>query len=87
MKIITANELKKKGVVSIGEQLADNHEAMITVRGKNRFVVMDVEHYNYLRECELEAALLEAKRDVENGDYVAEEVEQHIARIRNEEEI
>jgi hypothetical protein len=87
MKIITANELKKKGVVSIGEKLADNHEALITVRGEKRFVVMDIEHYNYLRECELEAALLEAKKGVEDGNYLVEEVEKHVARVRDEEEI
>jgi len=87
MNIITANDLKTKGVVTIGEHLANNHEAMITVRGKNRFVVMDIEHYNYLRECELEAALLEAKNDIETGEYIVESVDKHIERLRNEEKI
>ena len=87
MNIITANELKTKGVASIGEHLAKNHEAMITVRGQKRFVVMDIKHYNYLRECELEAALLEAKNDVKSGNYIVEDVEKHIARLRNEEKI
>ena len=87
MNIITANELKTKGVVTIGEHLAKNHEAMITVRGKKRFVVMDIKHYNYLRECELEAALLEAKNDIEAGNYIVENVEKHIKRLRDEEKI
>ena len=87
MNIITANELKTKGVVTIGEHLAKDHEAMITVRGKKRFVVMDIKHYNYLRECELEAALLEAKNDIEAGNYIVENVEKHIKRLRNEEKI
>ena len=87
MNIITANDLKTKGVVTIGEHLANNHEAMITVRGKNRFVVMDIEHYNYLRECELESALLEAKNDIETGEYIVESVDKHIERLRNEEKI
>ena len=87
MNIITANDLKTKGVVTIGEHLANNHEAMITVRGKNRFVVMDIEHYNYLRECELESALLEAKNDIEIGEYIVESVDKHIERLRNEEKI
>lgn len=87
MNTITANELKTKGVVTIGEHLAKDQEAIITVRGKKRFVVMNIEHYNYLRECELEAALLEAKNDLETGNYVVENVEKHIERLRNEEEI
>jgi hypothetical protein len=87
MNTITANDLKTKGVVTIGEHLAKDHEAMITVRGKKRFVVMDIEHYNYLRECELEAALLEAKNDLEKGNYIVESVDKHIERLRNDEEI
>ena len=87
MNTITANDLKTKGVVTIGEHLAKDHEAMITVRGEKRFVVMDIEHYNYLRECELEAALLEAKNDIEAGNYIVENVEKHIERLRNGEEI
>lgn len=87
MNIITANELKTKGVVSIGEHLAEDHEAIITVRGKKRFIVMDIEHYQYLRECELEAALLEAKTDLESGNIIMESVEKHIVRLKNEKEI
>ena len=87
MNIITANELKTKGVVTIREHLAKDHEAMITVRGQKRFVVMDIEHYNYLRECELEAALLEVRNDVETGNYIVENVEKHIDRLRNEKKI
>ena len=87
MNIIAANDLKTKGVVTIGEQLAKDHEAMITVRGKKRFVVMDIDHYNYLRDCELEAAILEAKNDLESGNYIVESIEKHIERLRNEEEI
>ncbi len=87
MNTITANEIKTKGVVSIGERLKDDHEAVITVRGQKRFVVMDIEHYQYLRECELEAALLEAQSDIESGDFVVESVDNHIKRLKNEKDI
>lgn len=81
---ITANELKTKGVSIIETNLDNNDELIITVRGKESYVVMDMEHYNYLRECELEAALHQAKADVESGDYVIESVNDHIKRILNE---
>lgn len=29
----------------------------MSVRGKDKFVVMDMAQYHYLRECELDAAL------------------------------
>ncbi len=82
MKAITANELKKRGVSSIESALEEGDEAIISVRGKERYVVMDMEAYNRLRVCELEAALYEARRQVADGLAVAESVEEHIDRLR-----
>ncbi|MDO3378367.1 type II toxin-antitoxin system Phd/YefM family antitoxin [Geoalkalibacter halelectricus] len=82
MKPITANELKTRGVASIESALADSEEAIISVRGKNRYVVMDLEAYNRLRVCELEAALYQARRDVAEGKAVTESVDAHIERLR-----
>jgi hypothetical protein len=42
-------------------------EAVISVDGKDSFVVMKIDHYHYLREMELEAALYEAQQDVVAG--------------------
>ncbi len=78
---ITANELKTKGVTILTDETADGTEVIITVRGKNKFVVLPIEKYNYLRECELEAALLESKRDIKEGKFIKESVEKHIKRI------
>ena len=82
MGIIAANELKTRGITSISEQLAEEPEAFITVRGKKRYVVMDIKHYQYLQECELEAALLEAKADLEAGRAVRESVDEHMKRLQ-----
>ena len=40
---------------------------MISVRGKDKYVVMDLAHYHHLRECELDAALAQSRSDVEAG--------------------
>jgi prevent-host-death family protein len=80
-QIITANELKTKGVSILNEETSDGNEVIVTVRGKNKFVVLPIEKYNYLRECELEAALLEAKKDIEEGKFIKESVEKHVKRI------
>jgi PHD/YefM family antitoxin component YafN of YafNO toxin-antitoxin module len=81
MNTITANQLKTKGVSVIQNNLLNNKELVITVRGKEKFVVMDMNHYNYLRECELDAALNQAKTDYESGNYITENVDAHIKRI------
>ncbi len=56
MAVVTANELKTKGIASIEQLLQDAQEVIISVRGKPRYVVMDIAHFDYLRGRELEAA-------------------------------
>ena len=53
----------------------------MTVRGEDRVVVMDIKHYQYLRECELTAALAESQADVAAGRFVKESVEAHLKRL------
>jgi hypothetical protein len=43
---------------------------------------MEMEEYNRLRVCELEAALYETRQQIADGDYVEESVDAHIDRIR-----
>ena len=81
MTQLTANDLKTRGVAAIESVLAKQPEAMISVRGKDRFVVMDVAHYQYLRECELDAALAQSQADLVAGRFVTESANAHVARI------
>ncbi|MHB8921495.1 MAG: hypothetical protein ACYC3N_10780 [Halothiobacillus sp.] len=82
MSYLTANDLKTKGVAAIEALLAEHTEAIISVRGKNRFVVMDIEQYHYLRECELEAALAETHADLLAGRFVQTSPEAHLAKLK-----
>lgn len=81
MSHISANDLKTKGVSAIEAALADSQEAIVSVRGKDKFVVMDIAHYHYLRECELDAALAETHADLKAGRFVQESAEEHLARL------
>jgi len=83
MNMISANDLKIKGVAAIQAALDQQDEAVISVRGKQRFVVVDIEHYHYLRECELSAAIVESKTDIEAGRFVEESAEAHLARLES----
>jgi hypothetical protein len=78
---ITANELKTKGVSAIDMVVKESEEAVLTVRGKSTYVVLPIEKYNYYRECELEAAITKTKKDLAEGLYVTETVDEHIKRI------
>lgn len=78
---ITANELKTKGISVLDKENAEESEIIVTIRGKSKYIILPIEKYNYLRECELEAALLETKRDIKAGKYVKESVEKHVRRV------
>jgi len=79
--IITANDLKTRGVSAIDMVVEESEEAVVTVRGKSAYVVIPIEKYNYYRECELEAAINETRKELEQGKYVAQTVDEHIKRI------
>ena len=81
MTHISANELKTKGVAAIEAVLADHAEAIVSVRGKDRFVVMELAHYHHLRECELDAALAQTRADLAAGRFVQESAQAHVARL------
>jgi|APFre7841882590_1041340.scaffolds.fasta_scaffold60041_2 prevent-host-death family protein len=82
MKTITANDLKSRGVSVLEAALENQDEAVISVRGKPRFVVMDIEHYERLREAEIHSAWQEARAAISQGDYVEAAAEEHIARLQ-----
>ncbi len=82
MPNISANDLKTKGISAIEAVLANQPEAIISVRGKERFVVMDIEQYHYLRECELESALAQSRGDIAAGRFVKESADEHVARLK-----
>ena len=84
MKAITANDLKSRGVSVLETALENQDEAVISVRSKPRFVVMDIEHYERLREAEIHSAWQEARTAISQGDYMEASAEEHIARLQKE---
>jgi len=81
MPHISANDLKTKGISAIELALSTAPEAIVSVRGKDKFVVMDMAQYHFLRECELDAALAQTRADLAAGRLVQESPEAHLARL------
>lgn len=84
MSTLIAGEIKKRGVSALAHALEEDDEAVITVRGQRRFVVMTMEKYNQLRESELAQAVREARADYDAGRIADRGVEDHMRRIDNE---
>jgi prevent-host-death family protein len=81
---ITANEVKKSGVSIFSKMLDKVDELIINVRGKDKFVVLDIERYKEFREYELDIAHMKAMKDIENGNYKSQTAQEHIKELMNE---
>ena len=81
---IMANDLKTRGVTLLDEALQQDDEVIISVRGKSKYVVMDLAHYNCLRECELEAALIETHKEIQEGRARILTADEHIKALHDD---
>ena len=84
MSTVTAGELKRRGVSALEPALKMDGEVLITVRGKQSYVVMTMDAYNRLRESELAQAVREARADYKAGRIADVTIAGHIKRLRHE---
>ncbi len=82
--VITANEVKKRGVSIFEDLLKKFDEIIISFRGKKKYVVMDIERYEELRKSELELAYKQVMEDYKKGDYKIVSAKEHIDDIFKE---
>lgn len=79
--MITANELKTGGISLIEAGLKESPEVIISVEGKKRFVVMELEHYQQLQEAQYLAAWQETQQDIKDGNC-HNDIDQHLEKIK-----
>ena len=82
--IVSANDVKVKGVAFLGKMLEKADELVINVRGKNKYVVLDIERYEAFRQQELELAHMLAMRDIKEGRYASQTAKEHAEELMNE---
>ena len=74
--LITAQDLKTRGCSILKKIVKDDEPAIISVHGKDEFVVFTMNDYNKIREMELDLALVNIKKDIEDGNY-STSIEEH----------
>ena len=79
--ILSANDLKTKGISFVEKLIRKYNEVFITVRGKKKFVILPIEEYEKLKEAELEKIIREAEGDYKKGRYIKETAEEHFKRL------
>ena len=81
---ISANDVKTNGVSIFGKMLEKFDELIINVRGKDKFVVIDIERYKEFRANELDVAYIKAMQDIESGAYKTQSADEHIKELVDE---
>ncbi len=79
--LITANEVKTKGISFIEKLIKKYNEVFISVRGKKKFVILTVDEYEKLKEAELETIIRNAENDYKSGRVIKESSEEHFKRM------
>ena len=80
---VTANDLKVKGIGILESMLRTLDEVLISVRGQSKYVVVDIQRYEYLRECELEHAYTQVQQERAEGKSRIMTAQEHIAEIED----
>ncbi len=82
--VISANEVKMKGVSIFGNLLSKFDELIINVRGKDKYVVIDIEIYKEFRKNELDIAYMKTMQDIKEGNYKTQSASEHIKELMDE---
>lgn len=82
--IITANDVKTNGVSMFGALLNQFDELIINVRGRNKYVILDIERYKEFRENELDLAYMKAMKDIADENYKTQTAKEHIKELMDE---
>lgn len=81
--IVSANDIKTKGVTLLDKLFESASEVIINVRGKNKYVVIDIERYKNLRTLELDRLYDETMNEIKEGRFKTQNVEEHLSELRN----
>jgi hypothetical protein len=81
---IFANEIKQRGVSFFDTLLDKFDELIINVRGKDKYVVLDIERYKEFRANELDLAYMKTMKDIENGKCKKLSAKEHLREIHSE---
>ena len=81
---ISANDVKKRGVSLFDSLFEKVDELIINVRGKDKYVVLDIERYKEFRANELDLAYMQTMNDIKDGKYKAQSAAEHIAELKDD---
>jgi len=87
MLAISANDLKRNGVAGIDRAMRgnDEHQLLVDVRGKTKYVILEVGEFNLFREYQLDKAIAEAEQCLlEDKVKVIDDLDNYAYQLQNE---
>lgn len=81
---ISANEIKQRGVSFFDTLFEKFDELTISVRGKKKYVILDIERYKEFQANELDLAYMQMMQDIEKGNCKEQSAKEHIEELKNE---
>jgi len=80
-------DLRNRGVKAIDDEIKANGIATLSYRGRPKYVIIEVDEYERLRDLELMWAYHQAKEDIKEGKAeivrTDEELESHLSELEN----
>lgn len=87
MLAITANDLKRNGIAGIDRAMtkSDERQVLVDVRGKAKYIILDIDEYNFFREYQLDKAIAEAEVCLAVGDVrVIDDLDNYAQQLQDE---
>jgi len=67
---LSIQDLKRSGFAKLRKMFDNEPDIIVQERGKDACVLVELQHYNYLRNCELEVELIKAKKEIAEGKFL-----------------
>ena len=85
--MISAIDLRQRGLKAIEDELKEENEGVISFKGKPKYVVIPYEKYDKLMALELDLAYIEVTENIEKGKYTtlnsSNDIQKHIDSLKS----
>ena len=68
--ILSIQDLKRTGFAKLKKLFDNEPDIIVQERGRDACVLVELEHYTHLRNCELEIALIKAREEITKDEFV-----------------
>jgi len=80
-------DLRNRGVKAIDKEINENGIATLSYRGKPKYVIINIDEYEKLRELEIMLSYYKAREDIQKGNFeiikTENDLNNHLEELKN----